>query len=413
MTKDTNRANAKRSAAMKKWHMEHDHPMKGKKHTGESLAKMSASHKRWIKKHGHSMQGRHLSEETKARKSAGMKEWHKTHDHPMLDKNHSPESLAKMRRRTQSLETRAKISKAMAGRKPSDETRKKMSESANSRDPAYKARISAALKGRPKSPEHRAKLAAAARGRKASEEARRNMSRAHAGFRHTDEAKAKISRGNRGKKRTQKTKANMRASFKDRATPEYRAKQASAHAGKKDSPETVRKKSASGKRRYARMSEKEKRELSRKRNVGGEESDPERCVRAVLDMAGVQYLEQEPLEGEAAGNAGDFFVEPSTVIEVRGTYPHADPRKYPDASIYGRLPARDVRAKDAERSRLLKKAGYREIVVWQLDLQRRTAETAARLLDQLGVPAPDTLKRCSYVELVRAAGTESRDTRLQ
>ena len=409
MVKDPKGANAKRSATMKKWHRENDHPMQGRHHSEEAKAKKSADMKKWHRENDHPMQGRHHSEEAKAKKSADMKKWHRENDHPMQGKKHRAESIGKMMNRTQSPETRAKISKAMTGRKASAETRKKMSESANRRDPAYKAKLSAALKGKKKSLEHRAKLAAAKTGTKASPEARAKMSRAHTGFRHTDETKAKIGAVHRGRKRSLETKAKMRESFKSRNTQEYRDKQAAAHTGKKDAPETIRKKSASGTKRYARMSEKEKKELAEKTHVGGKETDPERCVRAVLDAAGVSYLEQEPLDRAASGRVGDFFVEPDTVIEVRGTYDHADPRKYGHADrIRGRRTAKEVWARDAERSRLLRVAGYREICVWQRDLQRNTAETAAKILRQLGFQVPESLKRCSYLELVRAAGPGSR-----
>jgi len=113
---------------------------------------------------------------------------------------HSPETRAKMRARTATSETRAKMRAAQTGRTASPETRVKLSARVHS--PEALAKISAASRGRVKSPETRAKLSAAARGRIASPEARAKQSAAQ--------------RGRTGRTASPETRAKLRAVQRER-----------------------------------------------------------------------------------------------------------------------------------------------------------------------------------------------------
>jgi len=106
----------------------------------------------------------------------------------------SAETRAKMRARTATPETRAKLSAAQTGHAVSPETRAKLS-----------AATSAANRVRIISSETRAKLRAAGRGRTASPEARARMSAA--GRARSPEARAKISAGRRERQRKLREKA--------------------------------------------------------------------------------------------------------------------------------------------------------------------------------------------------------------
>lgn len=117
-------------------------------------------------------------------------------------------------------EVRAKISAAMRGRK---------------KPPEHAAKVGAAHKGRKLSPEHREKLRAAKIGRKLSDEHRANLSRAHRVYRgevvNSPDARQKLSNALRGTKRSPATREKVRlASLGRKLSPESIAKRTATQA---------------------------------------------------------------------------------------------------------------------------------------------------------------------------------------
>lgn len=93
----------------------------------------------------------------------------------------------------------------------------------------------------------------------------------------------------------------------------------------------------------------------------------EQTVAALLDKAGVAYEQQYRI----GRFLFDFFLpESNTLIEVHGTFWHADPRKYgnkPLSKIQQRNVANDVRK--AERTA---RDGYKFVVLWEYDVYHST-----------------------------------------
>jgi G:T-mismatch repair DNA endonuclease (very short patch repair protein) len=94
----------------------------------------------------------------------------------------------------------------------------------------------------------------------------------------------------------------------------------------------------------------------------------------LLDAAGVEYRWQFPL----GRYVYDFLLPVKVLIEVHGTYWHADPRRYE-----GRTLTPDQRRNqlhDLDKKLLAASRGYRLKVGWEADLNRRGV-TLSRLLD--------------------------------
>jgi G:T-mismatch repair DNA endonuclease (very short patch repair protein) len=100
----------------------------------------------------------------------------------------------------------------------------------------------------------------------------------------------------------------------------------------------------------------------------------------MLDAAGVDYRWQLPL----GPYVYDFLLPDRLLVEVHGTYWHADPRSY-----QGKTLTPDQRRNilhDVDKKLFAAGRGYRLKVVWEADLARRGV-TLADLLDTGQGPA--------------------------
>ncbi len=121
----------------------------------------------------------------------------------MQGRKHSEESLAKMRGKHPSEETRRRLSFARMGHSVSETTRQKLSVAGRGRKRPDTAALNAARSGWTHSPEAKAKISEARTGRVQSEETRTAISQAHkargtkapgfAGRKHTDATRRKLS----------------------------------------------------------------------------------------------------------------------------------------------------------------------------------------------------------------------------
>jgi len=94
----------------------------------------------------------------------------------------------------------------------------------------------------------------------------------------------------------------------------------------------------------------------------------------LLDAAGVEYRWQFPL----GRYVYDFLLPGRLLVEVNGTYWHADPRRYEGRTLTPNQ--RRNRLHDLDKKLFAAARGYRLKVVWEADLARRGV-TLADLLD--------------------------------
>ena len=136
---------------------------------------------------------------------------------------------------------------------------------------------------------------------------------------------------------------------------------------------------------------------------------PEKAVRYVLNVAGVDYEPQVGLEwAPDRFTAVDVLVKDSVVVEVYGDFVHANPERYPDGYVLRPnhdpdYTAKDRREHDAAVRAGLESRGYRVIVVWHSELKDRTADAVKRVLDGCGTAVPVPFTAYGYHRLAAEA----------
>ena len=100
----------------------------------------------------------------------------------------------------------------------------------------------------------------------------------------------------------------------------------------------------------------------------------------MLEAAGVDYRWQFPL----GRYAYDFLLPDRLLVEVHGTYWHADPRSYEGRTLTP--DQRRNRLHDVDKKLFAASRGYRLKVVWETDLKRKGV-TLKDLLDIGQTPA--------------------------
>lgn len=96
---------------------------------------------------------------------------------------------------------------------------------------------------------------------------------------------------------------------------------------------------------------------------------PENLVAAELDRRGIPYTRQENLRDPATGRffaCVDFMLSDGTVVEVQGSFWHADPRLYPDGPVK-KSQRRTVENDNRKRVRM-RELNIPLIEVWELDI---------------------------------------------
>jgi G:T-mismatch repair DNA endonuclease (very short patch repair protein) len=99
-----------------------------------------------------------------------------------------------------------------------------------------------------------------------------------------------------------------------------------------------------------------------------------------LEAAGVEYRWQFPL----GQYVYDFLLPDRLLVEVHGTYWHADPRSYEGRALTPEQ--RRNRLHDLDKRLFAAGRGYRLRVVWEANLNRRKV-TLSDLLDDHKAPA--------------------------
>ncbi|HAX81912.1 MAG TPA: hypothetical protein DCY40_05030 [Actinobacteria bacterium] len=104
----------------------------------------------------------------------------------------------------------------------------------------------------------------------------------------------------------------------------------------------------------------------------------EDVVAKELSALGVDYQRQVGIRGAHGRFAAcvDFLLAGSIVLEVNGTFWHADPRFYPDRERLAPAQLRTVE-RYARKIEMLRKAGLQLLEVWEADL-RKSPQHAVR-----------------------------------
>jgi G:T-mismatch repair DNA endonuclease (very short patch repair protein) len=110
-------------------------------------------------------------------------------------------------------------------------------------------------------------------------------------------------------------------------------------------------------------------------NPGRSYNKLEAKLAKMLDAAGIDYRWQFPL----GSYAYDFLLPDKLLVEVHGTYWHADPRSYEGRTLTP--DQRRNRLHDLDKKMFAAGRGYRLAVVWEADLTR----SGIRLSDLLDI----------------------------
>jgi G:T-mismatch repair DNA endonuclease (very short patch repair protein) len=92
-------------------------------------------------------------------------------------------------------------------------------------------------------------------------------------------------------------------------------------------------------------------------------------VAAVLDTMGVPYTRQAPIRCPTTGRyvaCVDFLLGDGRILEVNGTYWHADPRVYPDGPRH--ISQKHTVGQYHIKETRLKAQGLRMLEVWEMDV---------------------------------------------
>jgi len=106
---------------------------------------------------------------------------------------------------------------------------------------------------------------------------------------------------------------------------------------------------------------------------GRSHNNIEAKLAKLLDEAGVEYRWQFPL----GRYVYDFLLPDKTLVEVHGTYWHADPREYEGRALTPEQ--RRNRLHDLDKKLYAAARGYRLKVVWEKELGRRGVTLAGLL----------------------------------
>jgi hypothetical protein len=92
-------------------------------------------------------------------------------------------------------------------------------------------------------------------------------------------------------------------------------------------------------------------------------------VAVVLDTLGIPYTRQAAIRCPSTGRfvaCADFLLGDGRVVEVNGTYWHADPRVYPNGPVYPSQ--RHTADRYHDKLARLKAMGVNVLELWELDI---------------------------------------------
>jgi very-short-patch-repair endonuclease len=96
----------------------------------------------------------------------------------------------------------------------------------------------------------------------------------------------------------------------------------------------------------------------------GNPSELENTLADSMSLARIYYDRQFPY---ALGLA-DFFIPPNHIVEVQGTFWHADPSKYSGNRMIKDKQAHEIWANDARKKCYLQQQGYKVLHLWEREI---------------------------------------------
>lgn len=112
----------------------------------------------------------------------------------------------------------------------------------------------------------------------------------------------------------------------------------------------------------------------------------------ILEEAGIRFKHHKDVHIAEHKKYGlrptkniDFLIKPNKIIEVNGTYDHADNRKYKAEDlirVHGKkIPAKKIWDKEELTLNQIRKNNYKILVIWQMDLAKDYENTKKKIID--------------------------------
>jgi hypothetical protein len=112
----------------------------------------------------------------------------------------------------------------------------------------------------------------------------------------------------------------------------------------------------------------------------------------ILEEAGIRFKHHKDVHIAEHKKYGlrptkniDFLIRPNKIIEVNGTYDHADNRKYKADDLirnHGKkIPAKEIWDKEELTLNQIRKNNYKILVIWQIDLEKNYESTKKKIIE--------------------------------
>ena len=126
-------------------------------------------------------------------------------------------------------------------------------------------------------------------------------------------------------------------------------------------------------------------EVRSKLKFPSKDSKPELLVQSILKKNHVGFKKHKSFKLSKSYHQADVVVEPDKVIEVFGDYWHFNPKIYDGESEQKqrrkKILAKDVWKYDEYVINEMKKQGYKVLVVWESELNKKLEQTTKKILE--------------------------------
>lgn len=218
-------------------------------------------------------------------------------------------------------------------------------------------------------------------GRRFTVEWKKKISEAHKGKKLSESHARKISESLTGRKRTKEERQSIKKGMTGRVfSQETREKMRLAKIGKKLTHEHK----TNIKNRWNPEMKKQASQRRSKQRIPLKHTSIERKIHSLLKENRIDFETSYPINLGFMIHQADIFISPNKIIELFGTYHHADPFRYsPDQimRVKGHTKASDIWKSDYQIISMMKEKGYDVMVIWQSDLKNKLVQTEQKVLD--------------------------------